>query len=558
MHQYQKYIDDVISGRIVACKYVRQACERHLLDLDTGKDRGLYFDEKEADRHINFFKTLRHTKGAWAGKRYQLSLYQEFLIAMVDGWKKDDGLRRFREVYHSIARKNGKSEVAAGFAAKSAILDREEGAEIYFAATKKDQAQVGWDYCRILFKYLAKDSPTIANMVKPWARSITIPDTETKIEYCSSDYDTMDGMNPHFASIDEYHAHKTTGVKDIMQTGMGARPQPLLFTTTTAGFNVQSPCYKFERVCKDILAGVKDDDSLFSLIYTLDEEDDWNDESVWIKANPNLGQSIYIDYLRSQYKRAQNEGGIQEIQFKTKNLNIWTTSFATWLADEKWMKCGKGFDIESLRGRKCYGGLDLASVEDLCAFVLVFPGETEDEPAKVLAWHWCSEYAANFRTKNDGVNYLDWGARGLLKITPGNTTDYAYIQQAVLECFEKYNIQTIGYDLYNSSHLITQLQDAGIINLHVFGQGFISMNPAVKYLKRLVLKEKIDHNNHEMLRWQLGNITAKIDPAGNVKFDKEKSKEKIDGMVALAMAVGEMQIYESKVSVYETRGVRSL
>lgn len=547
------YMDGVLSGKVVTGEYIRLAVERHFRDLDIAKDKGIVFDEKEAERYITFFTRLRHTKGEYAGKHFNLQPFQAFTLSQLYGWRRQDGYRRFRKLYYSMARKNGKTEMAAGIGLAGVTLDREVGAEVYFAATKADQARIGFRIAKTQFSHMRDDSDMVRRNSRLLKNSIDVFGSDSFVEYCSSEYDKMDGLNPHIAIIDEYHAHPTSGVLEVMETGFGARLQPLLAATTTAGFNIQGPCYALERVGVEILRGVKEDETFLPLIWTLDEEDDWNDPDVWVKPNPNVGQSVYWEYLHDQYKKAVNEGLSKEVQFRTKNLNTWTSSSSTWISDAEWMACGTDWHVSDLKGRPCVAGLDLAATRDLNALVLFFPGD----PHKVICYFFCSEENAQTRTKNDGVNYMQWAADGQLTLTPGNVTDYAYIKKKLMDLRLIYNIRSIGYDPYNASQLVIELQDEGL-PCEPFRQGFISMSAPTKRLEELVLGKQIDHGNNPLLRWQCGNVAISFDPAGNIKIDKKNSKEKVDGMVALVMAIGEWMNGNCKDGVYETRGVRTI
>lgn len=549
-----EYIQGVQSGGIVANELVQLSVERHLSDLETGKDRGLYFDESEAKRAIHFFTNLRHTKGAYARKRFNLQPFQAFFLAMVDGWRKEDGTRRFRDAYLSIARKNGKTELASGYALKAAFAEHEHGAECYFAATKAEQAKIGFDAAQIQWQYMASESDYVRTNSRKLKHSIDVFGSNSIIRYVGSDSHTMDGFNPYFVSLDEYHAHKDDGVVNVFESGFGARLQPLMLRTTTRGYNIQGPCYHYERVLIDILHGRLTDDSVFGMIFTIDEGDDWHDTDVWIKPNPNLNESVSMEYLEGRYKKAVNEGAVKEYDFKTKNLNIWTSSTSTWISDADWMACGTNFETEDLKGKKCYGGLDLASVSDLCSFVLVFPGE----PIKVLAWHWCPEETIEKRSAaSNRFPYAHWVANGLLYSTPGKSADHGFIRQHINELQLKYNIQSIAFDRHMAHAIKRELEEDGF-TMNPFGQGFLSMSTPTKELNRLVFNKKIDHGNNEMMRWQCSNVSIRTDPAGNIKIDKQKSADKVDGMVALVMALGEYMEHANQSSPYEDRGIRVL
>lgn len=341
LEKYKRYMDDVQSGKVLACKYVKQAIERQIRDLSRQKTETFpyYFDEKEAEKSLKLFSLLKHTKGEWATKalNFQLQDFQAFEIACVFGWKKQySDLRRFTRVYSETARKSGKTEKCAGIQIIGAI-EGEGGAEVYSAATTRDQARIVFDATKHMAKELKRDG-------YKWAKPFVIQANDIKYEACvikalSAEAKTLDGKNPHFVIIDEFHAHPTSDVLNVMETGMGARAQPLLYIITTAGFNIESPCYDLRKTATEILAGIKDDESFFTVIYTLDDDDNWEDEAVWIKANPNIGATPKWDWMREQYTKAKNEGFAKRVEFLTKNLNLWQNQKETWIADEVYQAC---------------------------------------------------------------------------------------------------------------------------------------------------------------------------------------------------------------------------
>lgn len=511
-------------------KYTRLACERHLRDLQHGHERGLWFDEKRANVAVKFFLLLTHNKGRWAGQPMELEPWQQFFIASIFGWKRADGTRRFRESYLEVARKNGKSTVGSGVCLEMLVLDGEAGAEVYTAATKKEQA-------RIVFgdaQNMARKSTSLLKKVKVQQHAIMVASTLSTMKPMSSDSKTEDGLNPHCIYIDEYHAHPDDGLYSVLKSATGARSQPLLSIITTAGFNRLGPCAQLRKACANLLEGQYTDDSYFALIYSLDEEDDWLDESTWAKANPNLGVSLSLDYLREQATAAVRLPS-QQVNFKTKHLNLWTDASAVWIPNEVWMLGAHGSPVLELLGRKCWGGLDLATVRDITALVLLFP--KEDGAFDALCWFWVPEEAVDVRTEKDGVPYRQWVDEGYIIATPGNVTDYNYIKREVMEICERYLVQMIDYDRYNASQLVVDLTAEGV-PMQPFGQGFISMNTPTKELEKLALQGKVHHYGNPVLAWMCGNIEIQRDAADNIKINKGKSKEKVDGMVALVEALG--------------------
>jgi len=543
MNLFQSFISSVESGQIPANKWVKLAVHRHLSDLKQAKTGDYWFDEAEVERVLGLFGEFKHTKGEFAGTPFNVLPWQAFLIGSIYGWKrKSDNRRRFRKVYCEVARKAGKTETAAGIGLIEAFFNGESASEVYSAANKLDQASIAWKSAVIIGKRLMKDTPEISGMIEFHEsfnnRRMFCRDNNSFFVPVASDSKTLDGLNPQCAIVDEYHEASSDDTLRVLETGMGSRSQPLLFVITTAGFNRNGPCYQMRKVVCDILEGKKRDESFFGLIFTLDEGDNWEDESVWPKANPSIGLTPNWDFMRSQYVKAKNEGETARINFLTKNLNIWTSTSRVWIKDEDWAANSEPFDMELLRGRPCYGGLDLASVRDLTALVLFFPARNEDEPHIIVPFFWIPEDGANRRSREDGVPYAQWIADGLIEATPGNVTDYAYVKARIMDLCELYAPQSIAYDRFNASQLVIELQDEGV-KMAAFGQGFVSMSAPTKQIEKMVLSRELNHLDNPVLRWMCGNVTLRTDPAGNIKMDKGKSQEKIDGMVALAMAVGE-------------------
>ena len=530
---YRGYLDGILSGEITTGKLMKLACGRHLLDLKKQEtdDFPYYFDEKEGERWLRFALKCNHWKGEFAGKQIELMPHQQFYFMMLFGWRRADNTRRFRTSYKEIARKNGKTTECALKALGHLILDKEPGAQVYFAATKEEQARIGFGDAQEIIKA----SPKLKSHYKIYTKSVTFGNSF--IKPIGSDSNTSDGFDPSYGIIDEYHAHPTSGMLNVLESGMGARRQPLIDIITTAGFNRQSPCYSETRKSSiNILSGITDDESHLALIFSMDEGDDWEDEANWLKANPNFGVSVKPEFLRERYRKAKNEGGSKEVDFKTKNLNIWTDTERTWIPDDVWMKCNEVVSEEDLYGMPCYAGLDLASTRDICAFVLVFP--MVDGRYYVHPYFFIPELSAKERTKKDGVNYDTWIREGLMIETPGNVTDYDYIRAKINDLGKRYEIVKIGYDRYNASQLVINLGQDGF-KCEPFGQGYGSMSAPTKELERLVYQDQIMHGGNPVMRWMCSNVSIEMNPAADIKISKSKSSEKVDGMVALVMGLGQ-------------------
>ena len=550
----EQYVDDVLSGRQVACKWVRLACERHRRDLETGGERGLWFDETAGQMVIAFFSLLKHSKGEWAGRPVILEPWQQFIMWSLFGWKRDDGTRRFRTSMQEVARKNGKTTMAAGVGLYLLVADGEPGAEVYSAATKRDQARLSHSEAT----RMAKSSPGIKREVRIYKDNIHIPDTASKFEPLGADTDGMDGLNLHGALVDELHAHKSRTMWDLLETATGARRQPMMFGISTSGFDRQSLFFTQNEYTKKVLQQVVEDDSWFGVIYTIDEGDDWEDETVWVKANPNLGVCKKWDDMRRLALRAK-EMPTALNAFKRLNLDIWTHAETKWVNLEHWQACGTAVAELGLRGRTCYGGLDLSSTTDLTSFVLVFPPQAGGDDYQVLCRFFIPADSMVERVRRDRVPYDVWVSQGFITATPGNVVDYDFILHQVSEDRETFDLQQIAFDRWGAAHISSQLMQMGGDEFMVaFGQGFASMSAPMKELEKMVLGHTLAHGNNPVLTWMADNLVAREDPAGNIKPDKEKSTERIDGMVALIMGLDRATRHEPpRKSVYETRGLET-
>lgn len=539
------YIDKVLKEEITACKYVKLAVQRHVNDL---KRKDIYFDEKAGMHCIEFFhRFLKHTKGRkFSGKEFTLSDWQQFIIYSLFGWKKKDGTRRFRLSYTEVAKKNGKSTLAAGIGLYMMIADGEPGAEVYSCATTTDQAKIVFTEA----KNMVKHSNKLYEKIEVFSHNIHTYDNLNKFEPISNDYNSFEGKNPYCGIVDEYHAHNNDLLFTNLKAATVARDQSLIWIITTAGFNRESPCYHFRKMCIDVLEGKLIDDNLFAIIFTLDEGDDWNDQEVWVKSNPNLGISVIEDSIRGEYQQAVNSTSA-EVGFRTKNLNIWTDQSKVWISDSKWILCNREFP--DLKGKSCWGSLDLSSTTDIACFGLLF----KEDIFYWMPFFFLPHMTMEDRVKRDHVNYDKWIREGFIIDTDGNILDDEFIRAKINELAKLYRIKSIQYDPWNSTQTIIKLQDDGA-NLQPYRQGYASMNAPCKELEKLVLSQQISFGENPVMRWMNGNVEIRTDPAGNIKMDKERSIEKIDGMVALAMAIGGFMTDTNKGSIYDRRGILNI
>jgi len=558
---YNQYVEDVLAGRVVCNRLTRLAVERHVRDLEDGAERGLWFDEQAAQLAIGFAGIVRHWKGSMAGQPVILEPWQQFFMACLFGWKRSDGWRRFRTGYLEVARKNGKTTMVAIIGLILLVLDGEPGAEIYSTATKRDQARISHTDA----KQFVLNSPALRRELKVLKNNIHSLKSNSKFEPLGKDADSTDGLNPHGVLCDELHAWKTPDLWDVMETALGARDQPLMVAITTAGFDRKSLCYQQHEYLEKILDGVVEDDSYFGMIYGLDVEDledadSWKDPDLWGKANPNLGVSKKVEQMVLGVKRA-SEMPARLNKFLRLELNVWTQAENRWIHPDAWAKCGLiPLNEKRLIGRRCYAGLDLSSNTDITALVLVFPPVEDDPYWWVLPRFWIPEDSIYIRSRRDRVPYEAWLRAGLVVATPGNVIDYDWILHDVEQLRDVYELVQIAFDRWGSKDIMQRLLSMGGEEFAVeFGQGFASMSPPMKELEKLILSELLGHGGNPVLAWMAHNLVAREDPAGNLKPDKAKSIEKIDGMVALVMGLDRAIADDGpQDSVYEDRGLRTI
>lgn len=520
------------------------------------EDEGYYFSDKWANAAVKFFeRVLVHVKGEWAGQKFILQPWQrDEIIGPLFGWRRADGTRRFRTAYIEIPRKNGKSTLAAGIALYLEFADEEQGAEVYSAAADKDQAGIVFELAQLM----VEQSPQLARMSEVFKNSIIVEDTKSTYRVLSADAYTKHGLNAHGVVVDELHVQPNRDLVDVLITSTGARRQPLVVLITTAGFDKTSICWEFHEYAEQVLNGVIEDPSFFAYIAAADQEDDWLDEDVWAKANPGLGVSVKLDYLKQEANRARHVPAYQNT-FRRLHLNQWTQQESRWLDLAAWDACNLAIDPKLLEGAECYAGLDLANTSDIGALVLNFPSEIgEDEELHAwLPFFWIPEDNMIERVRKDRVPYDAWTRDGLIKSTEGNVIDYDVILRDIEHLGEIYNIKEIAFDRWGASRISQQLEGLGF-ELVGFGQGFKSMSPPMVDLLRLVLGKQLIHGNHPVLRWMADNLVVDQDAAGNLKPNKKKSREKIDGIVAGLMALDRAVRHIETKSIYEDRGLKTV
>ena len=512
------------------------------------------FDERKAQRVVRFIEALRHTKGEFHGQPFHLLPWQEKIIRDVFGTVRDDDLsmRQYTTAYIEIPKKNGKSELGAAIALNMLINDDEWKAEVYSCASDRQQAAIVFDVA----VDMVRQSPALMKRVKiiPSTRRMIYQPTGSIYQVLSSEVATKHGLNVSACIFDELHTQPTRALYDVMTQGSGdARRQPLWFLLTTAGTDRNSICWEVHQKALDILEGRKIDPRFYPVLFGLPDDADWTSEENWYRANPSLDHTITIDKVRDAFRKAQ-ETPADENQFRQLRLNQWVKQSVRWMPMDKWDECGGVVDPYALEGRACYAGLDLSSTSDLTALVLVFPPTSEDEPYIALPFFWLPEETLSLRVRRDHVPYDQWAKRGFIQTTEDNVVHYGFIERFICELGERYDIREIAHDRWNATMMVQTLEDNGF-TMVPFGQGFKDMSPPTKELMRIVLEHKLCHGGHPVLRWNMDNAFVRTDPAGNLKLDKEKSTEKVDGAVALVMALDRAMKNQGGDSVYNHRGL---
>lgn len=512
---------------------------------------GCYFDYDAGNRVVQFFPNyLRHTKGEWKGQPFELMDWQrDDVIMPLFGWKRADGLRRYRMAYIEIPKKNGKSALCSGLGIYLWCADGEPGAEVYAAAADRDQASIVFDEA---YK-MAMASPRLAPYIDPTPsrkNMLFIYDYSWNVfRALSADVHKNEGLNISALIFDELHAQKSREFWDTLRYGTAARREPLIVAITTAGWDRNSICWEQRELAMNIINGIYFDDTMFPYIRGanpdipgITEHDDWKDPATWKKANPSYGVIIREEEM-SQVVREAQESPPKENVCKRYRLNIWTEQAQRFLQMERWDACETPVDEGKLEGRRCFGGLDLASTTDIAALELVFDEVIDGNwYLDVVSYFWIPEASAVQRSRKDRVPYITWAKQGLIKFTPGNAIDYEIIRADINKLGERFDIQRIAVDRWNATQIVQQLEGDGF-EMAMFGQGYASMNGPTKQLEGLVLQQRVRHGGNPVLRWMASNLAVETDAAGNYKPSKNKSTEKIDGMVALIMAVGTAGVF---------------
>ncbi len=540
------YAHAVVDGYIPSALPLRRACERHLRDLERGHERGLRFDDVLAARAIDFFpRFLRLSTGA-AVVPFWLEHWQAFQIGSLFGWLREDGFRRFRTVYDEVARKNGKTPLLAGCAIYANFIEGELSAQGYAAATKRDQAA-------LMFKEAVKMvelSPPLRRRLKIAKGSISDARTFSFLEPLPADAKTADGFNVHFGGVDEVHAHKNRLLIDLIRTATASRRQPIVMEITTAGFDRETICFEHHEYSMHVLDGRAQDDSWLAFIYTTDEGDDWRDEGVWPKANPNLGVSVQTQTLRDLCAEALLSPGLEN-SFRRLHLNQWTEQDERAIALHIWDEASAPFAEESMAGRECFGGLDLSQTGDFTALGWTFPPQVANAPWRSIWRFWIPEAKIVEAERKGELMLRNWARAGLITPVPGDVIDHGYIKAQVLKDCTKFKVREIAYDPWSALQISTELFQEGV-PMVAFRQGMASMAAPTSEFLKMVARRQLHHGGNPVARWMAGNLALETDAAGNNKPAKNKSKKgKIDGMVAIIMAIGRASQVQKKPAVIQ-------
>lgn len=544
----RQYAKEVVAGKILTCKWVKQACQRQLNDLTRfkGKTSPYRFNPQLIDKTDKayypvdnlcaFIERLPHVKGPLAGQPIQLDPWQIFILSTVFGWIRRDGKRRFRRSYIEVPRGNAKSTLSSAIALYMLTADGEGGAEVYSLATTRDQARIVFGDAQTMARQSAGFRSRFEVVVG--AHNIHVMRSGSKFEALSAEGSTLDGLNIHFGCIDELHAHKSRTVYDVVETGTGKRDNSLLWVITTAGSNRSGICYEVRTFVTKLLDNVFEDDSQFGIIYGLDDGDDWTLESALIKANPNWGISVRPEVLAPlQAKAMQMPSAVNN--FKTKHLNEWVNADTAWMDMRAWDRCADiSLNIEAFAGQPCWIGLDLASKTDIAALLLVFAHPEIAGGYAIFGRYYLPEDTVH---ENSNSQYSGWMKSGRLTVTPGNVIDFSWVEADLIELTSRFSVQAVAFDPFQATQLSTRMMTEGLPMIEV-RPTVLNFSEPMKTLEALVLQGKLIHDGDPVLGWMASNVVAHLDAKDNIYPRKERPENKIDGIVALIMALSRVII----------------
>lgn len=550
--QVAAYAQSVVDGVTVAGRLVRLACERHLRDLVEGPARGLRWDQKAANRALQFFGFLRLAEGQYAGQPFVLQPFQAFIVGSLFGWKGADGFRRFRVGYAEMGKGNGKSPLAGGIGLLALVADGEAAAEVYSAAVGREQAKILWNDA----KRMVEASPDLLKRIDVGANHLAVLSTDSVFRPVSSENRGLDGKRVHVALIDELHEHPTGLVTQKIRAGTKGRRQALILEITNSGHDRETICWEHHEYSRKVLEQQIENDSWFAYVCQLDacethraegrtqpvdgceHCDSWKDEAVWPKANPNLGVSVTLKYLREQVQEAEGMPS-QEGLVKRLNFCIWTESRTVWIPAEMWVTCARQYGPPQLLGRVCHGGLDLANKFDVNALLLSFPEIVAAELGyRFWPIFWIPRETALEHERNDRVPWLLWESRGWVRFTEGNIADYEAIEEDIKEIAGQYQLQKVAYDPYNATQMAISLRGYGV-DMVEFNQNMRNFCEPTKEFERLAKAGRLWHPDNPCLTWMAGNAEVVTDQSGNIRPVKPEhgSGKKVDGIVAAVMSL---------------------
>lgn len=539
------YARGVLAGTIPAGHYVRLACKRFRADLQR-KDIALTDD---AERWCRFVERLRHVKGQWAGELFTLSEWQVFCTAQIYGWRRtESGRRRFREAYIEVPRKNGKTLWVAALGIGHLTIDGESGAEVYCGATSEQQA---WEVFRPAKLMCERDMGLRDALgLEVHAKALSVVKTGSRFNPVIGN--PGDGASPSCAIVDEFHEHKTSDLVDTFRTGMGARQQPMLLQITTAGSDMGGPCYEKRSDVIHILEGSVEDDSIFGVVYTLDEGDPWDTVEAQQKANPNYGVSVDGEFLAGQLSQARRSS-VTQTAYKTKHLNLWVGAKSAWMNMLAYQRCrNKHLTRADFRGQPCIVGIDLASKIDIASMAILFPPSGNRTKYAAFVRHYLPEDAV---LEGGNTRYKAWHADGWLTTTPGNVTDYSYIEDDLKALKSEHQILEVPYDPFQATQFATRMMEEGFPMVEV-GATVRNFSEPMKSMEALIMQQHIEFEPDPVLMWMFGNVTAQLDRKDNIFPNKERPDAKIDGVVALIMALNRLLARgPERDSIYEQRGL---
>jgi phage terminase large subunit-like protein len=533
LQKLRDYIGGVESGGIASCVHIKNAVRRFRSDMQRGD---LIFREDKVHQVIDFISSLKHFTGAHSGKRFILEPWQLFIVANLYGFYYKNGKRRFQTAYIEVARKNGKTALSAALGLYHLMADGEDAAEVLLAANSKDQAHI----CYNITSKFCKGFDPEEKYLRRHRADIFFDITDSMLKVLAADSDKLDGYNCSFGIVDEYHSAPNSKVRDVIRSSQAMRDNPLLFTITTAGFEKSLPCFELRTACTEVLSGVKEDDSLFSVIYTLDDGDDWQDSANWSKANPNLGITVNADFIGKQVIQAKNNPG-DEVGIKTKNLNVWCDSGITWIPDEYILSSTGKVSFDDFKGAECYGGVDLGSVQDFTALAFLF--ERDNKKYFKVNYYLPQE---GLHSRPDKELYREWARRGYIIVTPGNVTDYEYITRDISAINDQCSIYKLAYDKWNATEWAINATNLGM-PLEPFSQTVGNFNAATREMERSILAGEVIIDDNPINRFCFRNVELRSDYNGNVKPNKGLSGKKIDGVIAMIQALAMYMVRNSEV-----------